>query len=422
MKKNQVLNQYYFKVICLILLSLVPVFSKAQFFDALGAQKVWVTIKHAPKLGIKVDKVIFNVSGIAPCNDRVLSDIQSDFIASGATVIERDQLSKLLEEQKFSHSSYVDESAALQMGKITGASTMVNIKILDCRSTQNSNLYKMERKYDNNGKPITVRANIAKTSVFLTVSISTTDLTTAKVFRSHTLKYDPTKENKSYTGIPELPTTDEVFDEAYSNLLTDVHRLYFNWNEYVSLYFFDDKIGGLKEAYNALKSNDSYLAYEISKKCVSTVESNPDAKERHIAHANYNLGMCYFIQGSYDSALVYLKEAQRLRGGEIVENAIKVCNTAKAENLILRAVETKAESSQRKAEEQHQQQSQTIEANTLTNETIVSMVKKNLPKSIIISKITSAQCKFDTTEDGLDKLNKAGVTEDIILKMIEKGN
>ncbi|MBK9399783.1 MAG: hypothetical protein IPN36_02665 [Bacteroidetes bacterium] len=242
MKNNQFLNQYYFKVISLILLSLVPGYSKAQFFDALGAQKVWVTIKHAPKLGIKVDKVIFNVTGIAPCSDRVLSDIQSDFIGSGATVIERDQLNKLLEEQKFSQSSYVDETAALQMGKITGASTMVNIKILDCRSTQNSNLFKMERKYDNKGKPLMVRANLAKTSVFLTVSISTTDLTTARVFRSHTLKYDPTKENKAYTGIPELPTTDEVFEEAYRNLLTDVHKLYFNWNEYVSLYFFDDKM------------------------------------------------------------------------------------------------------------------------------------------------------------------------------------
>ncbi|MBK9399782.1 MAG: hypothetical protein IPN36_02660 [Bacteroidetes bacterium] len=86
--------------------------------------------------------------------------------------------------------------------------------------------------------------------------------------------------------------------------------------------------------------------------------------------------MCYFIHGSYDSALVYLNEAQRLRGGGIVENAIKVCNAAKAENQILRIVESKAESSQRKAEEEQQQQTRSIETKTLTNESVISMVRR----------------------------------------------
>ena len=407
-------------IILILLLNFQPKLSYGQFLDALGAAKISVTIKHAPKLGLKVDKVIFNPSGTQPCKDRVLSEMVSGFVRNGADVIERDQLNALLDEQKFSQSNSVDQTMALKMGKITGASTMISMKVLKCKVTQVNNLFKDVNKYAKNGSRYVERVYIARTTVNLEVSIQTTDLTTGIIFQAHPFTYSPVKEYSSAAGIPELPSEDEVYTEAYNNLYSDVNKLYFAWSEYVTLYFFDDKVNGIKDAYNALKTNSTEQAFELSKQALNNCKTNPETKDKHLAHANYNLGICYMIKSQYDSALTYLYEAQKLRAGQIVNDAISKCTTAKIENASLRSIVMKSELSQQKEEETQQQQQNKIESKTLTNESIIALSKKNISINIIKSKIEKSICKFDTSENGLDQLNKAGIKEDIILLMISK--
>lgn len=58
-------------------------------------------------------------------------------------------------------------------------------------------------------------------------------------------------------------------------------------------------------------------------------------------------------------------------------------------------------------------------ADTLTNADIIQMAKQKLPDAIIIQKIKYSKCKFDTSPDALSSLNKSGVSEQIILAMME---
>ena len=58
-------------------------------------------------------------------------------------------------------------------------------------------------------------------------------------------------------------------------------------------------------------------------------------------------------------------------------------------------------------------------ADTLTNADIIQMAKQKLSDAIIIQKIKYSKCKFDTSPDALGILNKSGVSEQIILVMME---
>ena len=61
-----------------------------------------------------------------------------------------------------------------------------------------------------------------------------------------------------------------------------------------------------------------------------------------------------------------------------------------------------------------------VKANTLTNKSIIDMVQLKLPETVILQKIKSSKCKFDTNPDALANLTKSGVSEKVMMAMIEK--
>jgi len=66
------------------------------------------------------------------------------------------------------------------------------------------------------------------------------------------------------------------------------------------------------------------------------------------------------------------------------------------------------------------QEPQTLQATAaLTNKDIVMMVRAGLSQEIVIAKIKASSCSFDTAPDKLAELKKAGMTDPIILAMIE---
>jgi hypothetical protein len=57
----------------------------------------------------------------------------------------------------------------------------------------------------------------------------------------------------------------------------------------------------------------------------------------------------------------------------------------------------------------------------LTNEDVVKMVQAKLGDSLIVTKIKSSPCKFDTSTDALIKLKQAGVSDAVMQAMAEAG-
>jgi hypothetical protein len=59
---------------------------------------------------------------------------------------------------------------------------------------------------------------------------------------------------------------------------------------------------------------------------------------------------------------------------------------------------------------------------TLNNESIVEMINKELSEAIIIAKIKSSKASFDTSASALQSLKKVGVTDAVIMAMVQKAS
>src|SRR6266478_9193313 len=54
----------------------------------------------------------------------------------------------------------------------------------------------------------------------------------------------------------------------------------------------------------------------------------------------------------------------------------------------------------------------------LTNDDIIKLVQAKLPNSIVIAKIKSSSCDFDTTAAGLIKLKQARISDSVLQAMV----
>ncbi|OFY43690.1 MAG: hypothetical protein A2X18_09605 [Bacteroidetes bacterium GWF2_40_14] len=407
-------------LLALLTLATLTVNANAQGFDALVNPKINVNLTHPPGLGLKINKVIFNPA-TGYYSDQIIDQIISDFVNNGVDVIDRENLKAILAEHDLNLSGYVDRNSAVSIGKIIGPSALISIKVLRCQTEQNDKLYVDEKKRDYQTKKDYVeRVFIARTTVFLKVSLQTTDLTTGKIFTARVLDYSPTLENRSTKGRPELPSEVAVQEIALKSLTSDVHRMFFPWEERTDLYFMDDKEGGLKDAFKALKSGLINEAFDLSQKNLEFCKNNPQLKEKILAHAYYNMGMMYFIKNMFDQAIENFQASQRLRPGSIVTESINECNRANSLAREMQRVDDKAAIEIEQSNKQTLQTAKSQAANTMTNADVIALTKQKLPTKLILQKIKTSICKFDTSTDELVKLSNAGVNEDVILLMMEK--
>ncbi len=394
--------------------------SQSQKLDEWSNPQVVVLITHPPGLGLKINKVAFNIA-TGNCADQIVDALISDFVSNNVDVIDRANLKSILAEHDFNFTGYVDQTTAVAIGKIIGPSALITVKVLRCETKTQNDLYVIEKKYDySTGREYQVKAFIARTSVFLKVSLQTTDLTTGRIFSARVFDFAPVQENKSYEGRPEAPSEFDVQEEAFNSFAKQAHRLFFSWIEPTTLYFCDDKDGDLKEAYLSLKSGNYHMAYNQSLQNLENCKNNKNVKEKTLAHAYYNLGIMHMIRNEYDKAIENFNQARKLRPGTIVNNAINECVAAKDLANEMQKVDEKAIIEAAKSQNEIEKAIQADEANTLTNADIIDLTNKKLPNSLILQKIKTTKCKFDTSTDALIALTNAGVSEDVIIFMMEK--
>jgi len=399
---------------------ILPFLGFGQVFDALSNPKIYVDIEHPPGLGLKIDKIIFNPA-TGNCSDQIIDALITDFISNDVQVIDRANLQTILSEQNFNLSPHVDQNSALSIGKMIGPSAMITIKVLKCSTDVKNNLYVDEKRYNSKTKKYYIaRAYIAKTTAYVKASIQTTDLTTGRIFASRVLEYSPSKENKSYDGIPEAPDKFDVQEIAFNKFVSDVHKMFFSWTESADLHFMDSKKGGLKDAFKALESGKVEKAFELSKRNLEFCKNNPDIKDKILAHAYYNLGMMFFIKNDYGNAIKLFKESQKTRKGQITKDAINECKRAQELAQEMKRVDDNANLEIEKINNATQEAEAEKVKNTLTNNDIISMTEQKLPTALIMQKIKTSSCNFNTSTDELIKLSNAGVAEDILILMMEK--
>jgi len=324
---------------------------------------------------------------------------------------------------------FIDQTAAKSLGKVLGPAAMILVKVQRFE-TQQDKLTANVQQYDSKTKQkYNVKEFYSKTRTFLKATIQTIDLTTGRTFAAQIFEYSPERMNKSTQGFPEFPSDFEVQDIAIKMMAFDVHRMFITWTEPKTLYFYNDKDFGMKAAYQALKSNDLEQAFNLSKQAMETCKNTPGAKEKTLQHVNYNMGMCYMLLGEYDNALDFLRAAAKVKSGSIVNDAIASCLKQRDLASAMQQMDDKAsmdadisQKNEEKAIQDEEKAIQQEEANTLTNASIINLTKSKLSKGIIIQKIRTSKCKFDTSTKALVALKNAGVNEEVITQMMEVAN
>ena len=392
--------------------------AQAQFWDKLSNPTIPVKLDHPPGLGFKVDKIAFGPAS-GTCADQIVEALVSDFVANQMEVVDRQNLDAILTEHDLTLSGYVDQRSAAAIGKILGPSALVFVKTQRC-ATQQDRLIETETRYNSQTKTNeSVRAYYSRTRAFLKASVQSVDLTTGRIFAARTLEYSPEQRNKSYEGYPEAPAEFDILDVAVQGAVTDVHRMFLPWSEQTSLIYYDNKDCSLKQAFELLKSGDVEGAFHRSEENLAACKKVPGVKAKILGHAYYNVGMSYMMRDEHDKALEFFQEAAKLQPGDIVSKAAADCQRAKDLMLEMQQVEDSAAIEAETKQAEGEKASQAEAASTLTNTDVVKMVQSKLSDPIIIHKIKSSKRRFDTSSEALVALTKAGVSERVIIAMME---
>lgn len=396
-------------VVTVPLLILLSSAVHGQFLDRLMNPKLTVPVKHAPGLGLQVNKIAFG-AGSGEGADTFIDQLTERFVSQNIEVLERERLQSLLREQNFSLSGSVDRATAAQLGRIVGPAVMVFVTA-QRYTTEQKRLY--NDWTDRQRRPH--RTYIARTSAYVRISVRSVDLATGRIFAAKLLEATPVVENKlDDQGWPEYPDSYRVLDGAMNAVVEQATRLYLPWTSQEQVYFFDDKDCDLKVAYARLKTGDVPGALELSLRNLDTCKALTKPDTKALAHAYHNVGTAYFLQGDYTQALTYLRSAQGTKPSNIYVEAMQVVNTAAGEAQSLQRVE---EQMTMDAEAAAQRQAAT-DSGVLTNKDIVELSKAQLPAALVIAKIKSSTCRFDTSADAMIALRQAGVADDVIVAMM----
>ncbi|OFW10989.1 MAG: hypothetical protein A3H96_26385 [Acidobacteria bacterium RIFCSPLOWO2_02_FULL_67_36] len=386
----------------------------AQFWDKMTNPKVSIPLTHPPDLGLQINKIAFGPVTGEGANEFV-DALTERFVRSGIEVVERSRLEALLKEQNFSLTGYVDQQSAAQMGKILGPAVMLFVN-MQRHTFEKKRLYENSKDY----KGIVHRTNIARTQAFVRGSIRSVDLATGRVFAAKVLEASPLVENRiTDGGLPEFQDEFALFDRAGADIVLQATRLFLPWTETVQVYYFDDNTCGLKQAFARVKVGDAPGSLQQSMSNLEQCKVLPKADLKALSHAYHNVGMSNFMIGDYQKAIENLNLAQQTKPASIFVEAL--AEVRKADMLLResRRVEERAAITAADAEQRVQASATAAGAQTMTNKDVTALVSAKLPAAIIITKIRSSTCKFDTSTEALIQLSQSGVPADVITAMME---
>lgn len=348
----------------------------SQWYASLTNPNVSVVLTHPPKLMLKIDRIAFYPD--YKNSSRELCDyLMTHFVNERSIdIIDREHLNQILMEQNLSISGRIDPATSAKLGKLLGSAAFVFVKVYRDKHEKKH----LTEKYKSDGKEKI--KYISKINVSFKVSLQTTDLTTGRIFQANIIEKSKDAQNTKYEdGYPEFPSVENLREQMIKEVVTEVSTYFLNWKEHLSPVFFNDKICGMKEAYNALDSGSLEEATRLSIKTLECVKSNHSIKAKHKSRAYYNLGMCYFLDKKYDQAAELFRKAYSIKDYGMYKDAANNSLRAKQVEEDLLKVEEMAplnseNEQQEMIEETNEPESTQVQDTDTDTESIESKLEK----------------------------------------------
>ncbi len=373
---------------------------------------VKVAVNHPPDLNLKVDTVLFTPAS-GECAEAITERLESHLVEQGFDVLREERLESMLAENNLATSTLLAPATAVKLGRMVGPSALVALRQRRCSDHQTTSSKRTKQGED------TVITYYAKTRFEASVSVQVTDLSTGRALKAETFAYESELQNQSKDGYPENPAPSRVMNRAVAQAVTPLSRLLVPWTETRKLLFVDNGKCGMKTAYQALKEGFQDRAFDLSLQALEACRNNPKIKPKMLGAAQYNLGVVHRIRQDFDAALEMLEQARRTKPGKIVDKAISEVERArKIDQKMQRFLE--ADPAPPVVQEfEPQAEAPPKAADTLTNADVVRMVESEFSEALILMKIKTSKTGFDLGTDALIGLKKAGVSETVILAMME---
>jgi tetratricopeptide (TPR) repeat protein len=209
-------------------------------------------------------------------------------------------------------------------------------------------------------------------------------------------------------------------EEAITAAGQDVEHLLFGWRESISVTVHADKECDLKPAAVQIRGGDFTGAAETMQKAIDRQCGAPDDKIA-LAKAYHNRGVALTYAGRPEEGLRSLQQANSLWPGNVSEEAM----TAARKIIQARAQqqtqdEIAAEAVRATATPQTTGAVvQVANASLLSNKDVTEMVQAKLSDQIVISKVRTTKCRFDTSPSALIQLKKSGASDAVVLAVTE---
>jgi len=226
------------------------------------------------------------------------------------TVVERKELSKILEEQALSLSGVIDANQATEIGRLLGAEGLVmgsgTYNVQDRGQWETYTEKKVEKKRYRIYRQVDVQFT------YKIVNITTGTIIASKTNSTSTgrnSKYSSTgkDENEALKNVPDWrPIVDTMVDKVLNQTLMQIAPHYVTESRAIE----EGDSDQMEAAVEYAKRN----LWEDAREVWDMVEQDPSSEKEDRIAATYNLGLYHELSGNLDEAEDYFDKAFKMSG------------------------------------------------------------------------------------------------------------
>lgn len=388
-----------------------PFIVRAQFGFNSKRETMTVEVSHPPSVSLPNVKRVAVRAFIGRCGGDAQSLLEQAITQSGKLeLVDRSLLGEVINEQNLQASAFSNQQTAVKAGQVAGAAAMISGRVTRCSADTSA---KRLGTYKDRNQNVHTNYGI-ETTAHLSMTVQVIDVTTSKVSASRVISFDVPEGRQATDAMPEAVDGAQLLGNALTSAVGEIRRMILPWRESVQVIVHADKECDLKPASDQIRVGNFAAAAEMMQQAIARQCGAPDDKVA-LAKAYHNMGVALTYAGNPDDGLKALRQSNMLWRGDISEAAMVA-----ASKIIQAREEQKRQDAQVARNGQATEAAAVMEeAALMSNADVLDMAHAKLSDQIIVAKIKSSKCKFDTRPAALIQLKKGGVTDAVVLALNE---
>jgi hypothetical protein len=372
-----------------------------------------VPVSHLPEFVLtNVKRIAISFGGYTSCAQGLKDRLSETVTRSGTfELFDPASLGMALAERDYQASAFANRTNAIRLGKLLGPTAIVSGTVSRC-NVDVSALKSQQGRKDKKGRISTYYTR--ETTAHVGLSVQVIDVATSKVVVFRSFSSNPVEQRSATDEAPEAVDANELLGRAVLEAEQNVEHLLFGWRESINVTVHADKECDLKPAADQIRGGDFTGAAETMQKAIARQCGAPDDKIA-LAKAYHNRGVALTYAGQPEEGLKSLQQANILWPGSLSEDAMTAARKvieAKGEQEVQDAAVAATSANAAAA-------AAAADASLMSNKDVIEMVQAKLSDQIIMVKMRTTKCKFDTSTSALIQLKKAGASDAIVLAMTQ---